>query len=668
MKRISGFHQFEEIESKANNQQFDHVESVANNFIEKNDILNFSERNTRILIMETYDKELRSYKNSYLACFLMINLASKIFGKNGLVKALESVAKERLLHDKYNRRIPLLEIHNRVLKPLTIQYQLNSDEQDILFFAIKLSYEYPGIVGSPLEPLSLKKKLPEGFQPFLPMDQILESQRNAGPDGLNTSYMVSQMKGGMSVDFGIGCPLMCAYCYRREGDTVDNYLGSWKPTGFKEAEEAVARLLAHPWFTPHITPIGLHMSTTEAFLPQIWPRTIQALRMLDDLGLTNRVSCITKYFLNDEQIKELESLKNIDLDINCCYSEMPESIEPASRAKRKDFLKRIMKSEKIRAIAYFRPLAEGLNTSEESIRSVWNVYKEAGVKVVSFGGLKFSDDHKKSFMEYGLPLPQGSFTIGNKMLSRETEERILRIFEDVYADVEPQKRPSILRRSSCSRIVARGGYYADYNAHWDLPEKNCTQRCPIQQHNVCFNAIMPTEDEVNNLLERIERSDLTYKITPDEVILFGEISMFERTFLKQNLLFPVLTPKQFLKVLVKDNRAFMEDQPNLSFGNQGAVFVRAKHPLLRKSPFFEREIPLELHRQAALQFAASTSDLKIIKGLVELKYLPFYNQILDELESRQDLPLKAMGYVLGAKLSKEEILKGVVDNELATTT
>ena len=179
-----------------------------------------------------------------------------------VLRALEEIAAQRLLHEPSGRRIPMQELPARVETGLVTAHGLAEHQADALGFALRCTFAFPGIVGTPNAPFALKAELPAGYAPAATPEEIAASQATAGPDGLNTTYMISQMKGGMSADFGIGCPLMCAYCYRREGDTVDGYLGSWEPTGFLPADEVVHRLLAHPWFTPHVTPIGLHMSTS----------------------------------------------------------------------------------------------------------------------------------------------------------------------------------------------------------------------------------------------------------------------------------------------------------------------------------------------------------------------------------------------------------------------
>lgn len=286
------------------------------------------------------------------------------------------------------------------------------------------------------------------------------------------------------------------------------------------------------------------MSTSEAFLPRLWPRTWEALQRLNALGLTNRVSCITKHTLSGEQIGQLESLDCIDLDINVCYAAMPDAVEPASKQRRADFLRRVLASDKLNVLAYYRPVAEGINTTDEHMRHVWETFKEAGARTVVLGGLKFGDDHVHSFMSYGLPLPQGTFTPGKKLLTAATEKRIMAVFEEVYADVPDGQRPAVLKRSSCGRVVERGSHMPDYNGHYDLPETNCRLRCPLAQHRACAAAQPPEENTVRQLLARIGRPGTDIDITSASVTVHAPLSQFERTFLRQNLLFPVHTAAQ----------------------------------------------------------------------------------------------------------------------------
>lgn len=475
--------------------------------------------------------------------------AARALAGPDLTGALDAIAAGRLLTESTGRRVPMQELPSRVLDSVARTYRLDEVQREAVHFALRCTYAFPGVVGTPDAPLALKPELPAGYTPVATPQEITASQATAGPDGLNTTYMISQMKGGMSADFGIGCPLMCAYCYRREGDTVDGYLGDWEPTGFLPAADVVARLLAHPWFTPHITPIGLHMSTSEAFLPKLWPRTWEALQLLDGLGLTNRVSCITKYALSDAQIEALESLTHIDLDVNVCYAAMPEAIEPPNRKRRIDFLHRILNSEKINVLAYYRPIAEGINTTDAHLRHVWETFREAGARTVVLGGLKFGDDHISSFMDYGLPLPQGSFTPGKKLLTAETERRIMAAFNEVYADVPEPRRPAVLKRSSCGRSVERGSHLPDYNSHYDLPGTNCRLRCPAAQHAACATARAPQPEQVRHLLARIGRDGSAVDIAAGTVVVHTPLSQFERTFLRQNLLYPVHTAPQAAALL-----------------------------------------------------------------------------------------------------------------------
>lgn len=456
-------------------------------------------------------------------------------------KALTEILEEDLLYKNKTYRIAMLEISKRILD---VRWNLNVEEKDFLFFLVRITYTYPGCVGTPVEIFKLKENHKQNLD-------ILKLQSLAGSDGFCTEYMISQMKGGLSLDILIGCPMGCRYCYRIDGDNMENYIHKWNPEIKIKPKDIVRRLLEHPWFTPHISAVGIHMSTTEAFLEQIWPYTIEILRLLDEKGLTNRISIITKYTVDDEKINELGRLNNISLDICVCYSGMPYCLEPSSDKKRTFFLKKLVEAEKkypnLYAIAYYRPIIEGYNTSKEKIRETVRLLKKTGVKVVVFGGLKYTDLHDTYFMEMALPRPKGDYEEGKKYLSNHTVDTIVSVFKEEY----DKNIPAILRRSSCARVVARGSWYPDYNAHWTVPTKNCSLNCP--QKSICEMQIVPNNNTIENLLERIGKTDLCYSVGR-YLIIWGTLTIFEKTFLMQNLYYSVLDTNDLLKLVQKDEK------------------------------------------------------------------------------------------------------------------
>lgn len=477
---------------------------------------------------QTYEM-LNYYRNNYITEVCELN------------RAIDEIIDGDLLYQKNNYRIAMLELPGRFLQR---SWMLDKDEWEFLMFLVRCTYSFPGCVGTPLNIYKLKDNAHV-------MD-IGKIQEKSGSDGFCTEYMISQMKGGLSLDILVGCPMGCRYCYRIENENMSKYINKWNPTVIIQPEEIVQRLMKHPWFTPHVSGIGIHMSTTEAFLEQIWPYTIQILSILDGMGLTNRVSIITKYTLDDEKIELLGNLQNISLDICVCYSGMPQCIEPSSDSKRMFFLEKLVKAERkypnIHAIGYYRPIIEGYNTSLEKIKETVELIKHTGVKVVVFGGLKYTDVHDSYFMEMALPRPRGNYVEGKKYLSNQTVDNIFKVFNELYAG---DTMPAILRRSSCARVVSRGSWYPDYNAHWTVPNRNCSLNCP--QKAVCEKYVVPQESVVRDLLERIGKRDAKIYID-NQVIILEQLTMFERTFMIQNLFCNVMDRSNLIKFVNIDDK------------------------------------------------------------------------------------------------------------------
>ena len=467
---------------------------------------------------------------------------NRLKNEESIKKALNYVLENNLLFEKDNYRIPLIELPNRVLGVLKDKFSLNSLDYKFVFFVLKCTFCFPGIVGTPNNLLSLKKDVQVDWN-------IVKKQINANSDGFNSSYFISQMKGGLSLDVMIGCPMKCAYCYRLDDMCVKN----WPPKEQISTNEIINRLLMHPWFTPHISPIGVHMSTTEAFLDYVWPKTYSILCALDNLGLTNRISIITKETLDDKKIALLEGFKNIDIDICVCFSGMPQNIEPSSNIKRLEFLKKILnsKSPHINGIAYYRPIVEGYNTSETVIENVVREIKKTGTKVVVLGGLKFSKSHEDYFVSQCFPLPDCSFEEGKKYLSDNTIVRIINKFKETYGSEE---LPAIFRRSSCARTFVRGSHYPDYNSHWQNESRNCSLNCKLQES--CKNMVqVPNDDDIKSLLERINKPEANYVILSECVMINEKLSIFEKTFIMQNLYYPVVSIVDIQNSIKKGNKS-----------------------------------------------------------------------------------------------------------------
>lgn len=445
------------------------------------------------------------------------------------IPIIKDIIKTRLFRN--NKRIPFLELKFWLFLDLGHKNLISQFEFDLLYTAIKLGYHWPSIVGTALNEFAYKDS---SYQYSDEMNQIITAQISLGKGDLNKTTMITQTKGGLSLDLGYGCPMGCAYCYR-VSDCTEQYVKQWQPDFFITPQEIVHRLLNHPWFTPHITPLGIMMSTTEAFLPNVWPTTYSILTQLDELKLTNRITLITKYNVDEGVLAQLNSLKFVDIDLCICYSNLPRSVEPASSALKLNAFTHSDTYQNITMIGYYRPIIEGYNTSEEKIRETLKQYKQSGVKTIVIGGLKFTEDHIDNFVSRNLDLP-AKFKLGGKFISEETVSRISRIFTEIFGHDTDVR---LLRRSSCARVAARGYRIPDYNCHFYYREtlKGCDPYCAIS--SLCTQLIIPTKQEVEDLLKRIGKLNMHYEISSKGLYLANELSMYERSFLVQNLFVPV---------------------------------------------------------------------------------------------------------------------------------
>ena len=467
--------------------------------------------------------------NPYVYLEAMKEYAKK---NNKMIKILEFIIKNDLLYKKNRKRKPLLEWKYILYYNYVNRYHLSEWEIKLLYFSIKLGFRFPGIIGNAVDELSFKN---EDENPGISMEQcekIVKSQNNTRIEGINTEYFISQTKGGLSLDFGFGCSMGCIYCYRIE-DHREMYSHLNKLKFRFDTNESIKRLLNHPWFTPHITPLGICMSTTEAFLPEVWPITIKLLMSLDELKLTNRVTIITKGTLSEEQIKQLEELEYIDLDICVCYAGLPKIIEPSSNTKRIEFLERLVKGERINAIGYLRPIIEGYNTSYEILKEVLMLYKKSGVKTITYGGLRFSDEHVINFQNANIPLPNCVFEKNKKFMSEDTETLIYRAFYEVFGY---ESECYLFRHSSCARVNVRDSYLPDYNCHYYVKSKKCD--VPCKKKVFCKMPIVPSCGEVDALIKRMFWDKVNYDIKNNRLVFDRVLTLFERNFLRQNLLFP----------------------------------------------------------------------------------------------------------------------------------
>ena len=97
---------------------------------------------------------------------------------------------------------------------------------------------------------------------------------------VRTREVVEYRKSGLSLNHVQGCPLDCAYCIRHTYGLWDQRV----PRALMTDAEAVAELVGHRYFQPHVTPVQVFNRATDPFLPNVRPHTFTVLEDLDERG------------------------------------------------------------------------------------------------------------------------------------------------------------------------------------------------------------------------------------------------------------------------------------------------------------------------------------------------------------------------------------------------
>ncbi|MFD4862731.1 radical SAM protein [Streptomyces atratus] len=268
--------------------------------------------------------------------------------------------------------------------------------------------------------------------------------------------VIEYRKSGLSLNWIVGCPLECGYCVRHLFDNFEMKV----PRRLTSDEEAVTRLVSHPYFRAHKTPIQLLNRATDPMLPIVKPHVFNVLQKLDEQGLTNHVLIITRWRVTPEDCAVLNSFTNLRLTVLVTHSNIADpAIEPVDSRIAAESLRTLYEhAERYRTVLYWRPIVPGLNDSEADIERARELSQHAHATV--FTGLFFREEIASYYELHGLPMPYDE-TARRKIMPQAAEERILAAFQD-------SAWGALFRKTSCG--VAYAHKEADYNGHYGVRE------------------------------------------------------------------------------------------------------------------------------------------------------------------------------------------------------
>ncbi|WP_329388670.1 radical SAM protein [Streptomyces sp. NBC_01716] len=282
--------------------------------------------------------------------------------------------------------------------------------------------------------------------------------------------VIEYRKSGLSLNWIVGCSLECGYCVRHLFDNFEMKA----PRRLMSDEEAVTRLVGHPYFRAHKTPVQLLNRATDPMLPIVKPHVFNVLRALDERGLTNHVLIITRWRVTPEDCAVLNSFTHPRLTVLVTHSNIADpAIEPVDSTIAARSLRTLYEhAERYRTVLYWRPIVPGLNNSAADIERARELSRHAHATV--FTGLFFRDQIASYYQAHGLPIPYDE-TARRKIMPEVSEQRILDAFQ------QDGTWGALFRKTSCGVAYVHGE--ADYNGHFGIRE--LCDICPETQIARC---------------------------------------------------------------------------------------------------------------------------------------------------------------------------------------
>ena len=334
---------------------------------------------------------------------------------------------------------------------------------------------------------------------------------------------VAQVKTGLSLNPFQGCPVGCIYCYRFD---VQTDAESEKPLQMHSPEAMIEAALGHPLFALGKTPLLLHTSTTEAFIPQTKAHTFRMLEIMSEQRLTNPIWIPTKARLNEEDVARLEALALPNLIITVTYSAMPSFVEPIGSQGRLHTIELLSRSC-LKTSLHYRPIVDGWNSDPSHIKHVL----EHGMKLqaITVGGLRISPGIMQEFERAGIQLPPGEWKAFKKTLSPDT---VAEIRTQIHA--QDSSYPWFLNTSCMISFLSSGR--PDYNAHWQRPSRPCERcGCPSDQMQRCHVQTPPELEAVVAVANQLGVAARNPDVTPDGIFVDGNPTAEQLVALRQQM-------------------------------------------------------------------------------------------------------------------------------------
>jgi DNA repair photolyase len=297
--------------------------------------------------------------------------------------------------------------------------------------------------------------------PFTPFDFVCDTARNGGIVEHTTSWL--------TVNPVVGCPLECAYCFRHHWSAPDKVHEVYTP------QEVAAALESHREFHPHVTPLAINVSSTDAFLPAVRRSTVDCLMEFERRQWRNIVGLITKCEITDSDASIIANLSFIRPIVFVSLALIPREIEPVPVAPRLRTMQRL-RNHNIPVILYYRPIVAGWNDSADTMRRVLGIAAEYA-NAICYGGLHLSPEIVAQLQARNITFPISSGPFHEKEISSDIGARLEALHHELGLELP------LYKHTSCA--VSYCFSMENYNKLARYPDRNCTASCPTHQQALC---------------------------------------------------------------------------------------------------------------------------------------------------------------------------------------
>ncbi len=259
--------------------------------------------------------------------------------------------------------------------------------------------------------------------------------------------MLNYLKSSISISSYDGCTVGCKYC-------ILSVLGDRnKVKKIANEEELVQQLLDFKLYTKEI-PISINNQTDPFLNKDVFNSTLKILKIMERKNIKNPILIITKGYLDDDELSKLSQIK-MKILVLYTFSGLSEKLENRNINKQINTMQKLSLLDNIKLINYYRPVIEGLNSDEATIKNVANVVtKYCKCSIVS--GIRINTFLGNALKKLDIEIPN-NYDPDHKVLLPSTYKRIKDVFKKIKKDYP------IFKKTSCgiSYILRQ----ADYNGH-----------------------------------------------------------------------------------------------------------------------------------------------------------------------------------------------------------